>query len=342
MSGSEELPVRFDPGMNADDRERVLASLRRLAWPGLDKGMVISRLPGGASNNNYLLVGRQTSAVLRVAAPDAARFGIDRSSGLATHRQVAADAITPTLLGSHLPSGDCLTLFLDGFTIDAESVRQPELLSSCIDLLRKTHGLAVTPGAGIGSFSASRDIDSYVTLARSEGLSLPPDIDDMVEVSRHLDPERMPFGPRLTHNDVQLANFLVDTAGRTWLLDWEYAGTGNIYFDLAMLASNADMSEEEGEVLLRDYFASAGPVRPCDRSRLRAMVVLSALREAMWSVVAGPVMSDTGWDYQAWAERFFTKVRGELALRGIDELAEHAEHTADDDRVASLIYSAPS
>ena len=330
--------VRFDQDLTPQDRARVTSSLARLELPSDFDEVRIARLPGGASNNNYRVAAIQRTAVLRVAAPDAGRFGIDRGAGLAAHRLVAAAGIAPDLIAEHLPSGDCLTPFLPGRTVDAELLGQPGVLNACIDLLRRTHATRSADLAGCGRFSGSRDIRAYVDTARSEGLELPSDIDAMVEASIRVDPVGMPFGARLAHNDVQLANFLCDDSGRMWLLDWEYAGVGNVYFDLAMLASNADMSAEQREDLLAAYFAPAGPVRECDRHRLRAMVFLSALREAMWSVVAGPVMADTGWDYHAWAQRFFEKVRDELTRHGADGLARDAGHAKDDDRVAALLF----
>ena len=51
-----------------------------------------------------------------------------------------------------------------------------------------------------------------------------------------------------------------------WIVDWEYAGMGNRYFDLANFAVNNELDEEQQEALLADYFGEAtGPRRspPC-------------------------------------------------------------------------------
>lgn len=329
--------VVFSGDLHEGERVRVLASLDRLQWPGEVAAARVGRLAGGASNHNYLLESPSGTWVLRVAAPDAARFAIDRSRGITAHRIVAEAGIAPMLVAVQLPSGDCLTPFIPGTVVDETAVREEATLRSCVRLLRRAHAI---PRAGLGElgpFRASADIAQYARTARREGLRLPPDIDEFLAASLMVDPGDMPFGPRLTHNDVQLANFLIDGHRRAWLLDWEYAGAGNVYFDLAMLASNADMAPDECEGLLAEYF---GPdVRPVDRVRLRAMVFLSALREAMWSVVAGVVMTDTGWDYDAWAERFFAKVRAELTELGPQGLAAHARHEPDDERVARLLYA---
>ena len=49
---------------------------------------------------------------------------------------------------------------------------------------------------------------------------------------------------RPCHNDLLTANF-IDDGSRIRIVDWEYAGMGDVYFDLANFAVNNDLSDEE-------------------------------------------------------------------------------------------------
>ena len=47
------------------------------------------------------------------------------------------------------------------------------------------------------------------------------------------------------HNDLLAANF-IDDGERVWIVDWEYAGMGDPFFDLANFAVNNGL-DEDGE-----------------------------------------------------------------------------------------------
>ena len=55
------------------------------------------------------------------------------------------------------------------------------------------------------------------------------------------------------HNDLLAANFIAGPE-RLWIVDWEYAGMGDRYFDLANFAVNNELGEADEEALLGDYF----------------------------------------------------------------------------------------
>ena len=62
------------------------------------------------------------------------------------------------------------------------------------------------------------------------------------------------------HNDLLTANFLRDaSSGRTWLLDWEYAGMNERFFDLGNYSVNNELDAEGDDRLLETYFGTASP-----------------------------------------------------------------------------------
>src|SRR5256885_6931623 len=82
------------------------------------------------------------------------------------------------------------------------------------------------------------------------------------------------------HNDLLNANFLDDNSIR--IVDWEYAGMGDRFFDLANFSVNHEFELENDRGLLESYFGAA---RDADLASLQMMRFMSDFREAMWGVL---------------------------------------------------------
>lgn len=100
------------------------------------------------------------------------------------------------------------------------------------------------------------------------------------------------------HNDLLPGNVLFSDDGRAWLLDFEYAGMNDRFFDLGNLSVNCGLDDSGDEELLRCYF---GAVTAARWARLQLMKVMSEFREGMWSVVQQAISTlDT--DFVAYAD----------------------------------------
>lgn len=305
--------------------DEIHAALTAIDPPELSGEQRLTALPGGASNRNFLLTdatGGRT--VLRVAADlrYSERFGLDRWRDAEAHRIAERAGVALPLLGITLPRGHSLVAFGDEPVVDQARIREPRVLEACTRALRTAH----LAGVMADEFSPSAEVGRFVQIARDEDLPMPSDISSLVVVSERI---RDLFAAtevprRLCHNDVQLPNFLSGEC--TWILDWEYAAQGNPFFDLAMIASNAELDDGEMRRMLAAYF---GEVRETDVARVRLQQVQSSLREATWSVVAEPVL-ETGWEFQGWARLYFDKVRAIRDSGRLDDLMRAASAQPDD------------
>jgi thiamine kinase-like enzyme len=113
-------------------------------------------------------------------------------------------------------------------------------------------------------------------------------------LAEELEAAQIPLPIVFGHHDLLPAN-LIEGNGRLWLIDFEYAGFSTAMFDLAGLAANAGLDEEESVALLAAYFQRS-PDQPLRRSHL-AMQCASLLREAMWSMVSELYLDVPGADY---------------------------------------------
>ena len=103
-------------------------------------------------------------------------------------------------------------------------------------------------------------LKNRINEARNRKLDLPGGIDHMLEKMFEIKEERaasVVSNIGLCHNDPFVNNFLYD--GTVRLLDWEFAGMGDIFFDLACLVKN--YSDEQKEYMLKCYFGESTPAR---------------------------------------------------------------------------------
>jgi len=157
------------------------------------------------------------------------------------------------------------------------------------------------------------DVRRYIAIALEEGLRLPPDIDLLLGRLSQAEAvfQRLAVEDVLCHNDLQPQN-LIFTDGAVTVVDWEYSALGNPYFDLGGLSVNIDLTGDAEAFLAQHYFRKFSEEH---LSRIRLMRVASAMREATWAVIAGPVL-DLDWDYEAWADSFFTRAREQCTEPG--------------------------
>ncbi|MCP4360194.1 MAG: FAD-dependent oxidoreductase [Chloroflexi bacterium] len=113
--------------------------------------------------------------------------------------------------------------------------------------------------------------------------------------------------PAFCHNDLLNGNFLLDN-GRVFLLDWEYAGMGDVFFDLANLAAHHEFDDEQELWLLTNYFGSASSLQ---QARLKLMKIMSDFREAMWGMVQIGI-SQLDFDFRGYANQHFDRMANSM------------------------------
>jgi thiamine kinase-like enzyme len=84
-------------------------------------------------------------------------------------------------------------------------------------------------------------------------------------------------------------------------VDWEYAGMGDPFFDLANFSVNNGLDEDGDHALLEAYGSA-------DTQALALMRVMSDFREAMWGVVQQAI-SELDFDFVAYADEHFERLQ---------------------------------
>ena len=276
-------------------------------WPG--RKAVITALSGGITNHNYRVDVNGVSFVLRVGGNDTTLLGIDRTVEHAASLRAAEVGVGPEVVAFVESKGWLVTRFIDGRGVPPEELRTPEGIRRVAAVMRKIHEAEEIPGR----FDAHAVVDQYREEAKKHGVWIPAEFDHAHHASERIRRARGPQPQVPCHNDLLNANFLDD--GKLRIVDWEYAGMGDRFFDLANLSVNHDFRIEEDRLLLAAYFGSE---RPADLAALRLMRLMSDFREAMWGVLQSGI-STLDFDFRKYADKHFTR----LLLAAADPDFEH-------------------
>jgi thiamine kinase-like enzyme len=266
-------------------------------WPGRPAEIV--PLGGGITNHNFKVAVDGETFVLRIGGKDTDLLGIDRDAEHGASRVAAQAGVGPPVVAFVEPEGYLVTTFIEGRPIPPVEMRRPKTVARVAETLRAVHDGPSIPGR----FDSFRVVETYAATAREHGVRVPEHYDRAKEVADRIEAQRgeRPLEP--CHNDLLNANF-IDDGTRIRIVDWEYAGMGDRFFDLANFSINHEFGDDENETLLRAYF---GDVHVEDAASLRLMRFMSDFREAMWGVVQQGI-SELDVDFVAYAEEHFGRL----------------------------------
>ena len=304
--------------LHGELHDELVAALHRL--PELaGRDLTLTALSGGITNRNFRVDASGTDErwVIRLAGNDTHLLGISREVEHAATVAAAGVGVGPEVTAFIRPEGYLVTRFIVGEPVSAEAVHRPETLRRVADSLRRIHDGPAIPGL----FVPLRIVEAYRALAIARGVPIPPEYDRATDAARRIERALLadPLEPRPCHNDLLNANF-IDDGHRIRIIDWEYAGMGDPFFDLGNFSINHELGPEEDELLLDAY---DGSVEPRRLARLTLMRVVSDFREAMWGVLQQGV-STLDVDFRAYADEHFERLlhnsataRFERALRDV-------------------------
>lgn len=290
-------------------------ALREL-FPFLGGGDVsITPLSGGITNHNYRVDVGEQRYVLRIGGEGTDLLGIDRTVEYACSYAAMEAGIGAEVL-AFLPEHDALlTRFAPGHVLRPQDLRDRSVLERVVRSVRRFHDVPSVPG----SFSPFVVVREYHALARRHDVPFPPEMDRALALLQNIEATLRTDEPlRPCHNDLLPTN-LLDDGETVRIIDWEYAGMGDRFFDLGNLAVNNELDARGEEALLEAYF---GPVVPDHLRRLRLMRLASDMRESLWGYLQSGI-STLDFDFVTYGkehlERFLEGV--EMYTGAIEEAA---------------------
>lgn len=238
--------------------------------PGWDpEDTDVEELKGGLSNRNYLIQAAGERCVMRLNAEHGHAISQDRSCELTILGNAAAAGLAPQIVYSDIENGILLTEFLPDNVWSKSDLRSDEKLALLADLLRNVHAL---PTCGVRldlNLSAAR-YEEY--LKRRHGLHA--FATQCVEVIASIPASRQLV---CCHNDIVAENIIGVNSLK--LIDWEYAGDNDPFFDLASLIGFHNLDRQKSDVFLDAY---TGGINDEHRERLADQLRIFDAIQWLW------------------------------------------------------------
>ncbi len=287
--------------------ERILAQV-----PGWNyTNLTITPLVGGITNQNYRVDNGEGSFVLRIGGKGTQLLGIDRGREYMCTTLAAQVGIGAEVVHFIAAEDALVTRFIVGAGISPAAAAQPEMLQRIVTSIKRYHAGPAFPG----TFSPFTTVRSYHKLALEHGTVFPANLPRtfalMEQIEHSIGPLHQPLP---CHNDLLASNF-IDDGHNIWILDWEYAGMGDPFFDLGNFAVNQALDDEQCALLLSYYF---GEVRSTDLAHLHLMRLASDLRESFWGFLQIGI-SELDFDYHAYAHHHLERFLHNVATPQFDQ-----------------------
>ena len=293
------------------------AAIRAIpSWEGQE--LEILPIAEGRTNRNFRVSTGDETFFLRLSERSTELLGIDRNAEQDSVRAAAEAGVGPDVF-AYLPELGCLiTRWIDAEPLSEGDLEREEVLRPVVDAINAIHA-----GPALRwPFDPFRIVEDYRRISEERGVAVPDVFDGAHERASRIEAafasDPMPLRP--CHNDLLEANFLLRD-GHVWVVDHEYAGMGNPFFDLGNLSINNGLSDDAQERLLALYFEEPNDGH---RARLKLMRIMSDFREAMWGVVQQG-LSTLDIDYVEYATKHFDRLSTTMADPRFDDWLETAQ-----------------
>jgi thiamine kinase-like enzyme len=265
-------------------------------------------LGGGITNKNFKVDYDGKSCVIRITGANTELLGIRREVEHAANKAAGLLGIAPEVLYFIEPEGYLVTRFVKGKHIPPEVISRPDMVIRVARKLRLFHTRAPKLD---GEFNVFRRVEMLTGVSKAHNSKFPFDFDWIMYKMHQVEEALLkdPYVSTPCHDDLLNLNWMDEETpgdiGEIRLLDWEYAGMGDIFFDLGNFCHHHRLTDDLVCVLLKEYF---GEVTPGNFARCKLMWPMSEIHEAMWGTTQTGI-STLNEDFQGYADLWFGRVR---------------------------------
>ena len=252
--------------------------------------------------------------VLRHSTPSSAdELAVDRRAEYENSVRAAAAGVGAPVV-EFLPEDGVLVIgFLEGETLSDEHLQRPGMLPRLADACRRLH-------AGRRSSTASTCSSSSRSTWRGSqrrGFRLPEGYLDHAEAVQRVRAALAvrPVALRPCNNDLLAANFIDD--GRTVsIIDYEYSGNNDPYFELGNIWSECHLTLEQLEELVEAY---DGPLSRSHLARARLWGLMSQYGWTLWASIQDGT-SAIDFDFWSWGMEKYERAEATFAGPDLERL----------------------
>ncbi|NME83269.1 NTP transferase domain-containing protein [Clostridium sp. SM-530-WT-3G] len=235
---------------------------------------------GGMTNKNYRICVKGTRYILRVAGTGTDRM-INRNTEMFNSAIASEKGFNVEVPYFNLETGVKISKFIENAeTLTNRSIKKEENLKQVTKILRDLH--ECKDFHMDNEFNMFRELEKYEEILKKDNGDFFEDYDEVRSKVMALEDElkRCNAVSVPSHNDLVSENFVKDTEGRIYLIDWEYSGTNDDMWDLAALSLENEFSEDDIELMFRLYFNGD----KVDESARRRLLIHQICQDFLWAV----------------------------------------------------------
>ncbi len=269
---------------------------------------VVDPLPGGLTNRNYKVSTPGGTYVVRHSTPSSAdELAVDRRAEYENSVRAAAAGVGAPVV-EFLPDEGVLVIgFVEGETLSDQLLQVPGMMPRVAAVCRRLHG----GPAFVNRFDMFVLQLDYLARVERRGYRLPPGYLDhaaaVERVRRALAVRPVPLRP--CHNDLLAANF-IDDGREVSIIDYEYSGNNDPYFELGNIWSECHLTLEQLEELVESYDGSPSSSH---FARARLWGLVSQYGWTLWASIQDGT-SSIDFDFWSWGLEKYE--RAEATFRG--------------------------
>lgn len=273
------LSDRVRANRRLEEAYRILARVPFFA--GVKRRTVEIEPLGSLTNMSYKVTFNGVAYALRLPGEDTWEY-IDRAAEERNSKIAAAAGIGADILYVDVYSGTMVSRFVEGETMDAAWLaRDADALARVARMLRRVHDLGRNFRFRFNVFGM---IERYRGLLHGLRQPLPAgygEVERGMEAARRaLEASPVPLVP--CHNDPWPNNF-IDTGERIYLIDWEFSGMNDPFWDLADLSVECGFGPDQDRAMMEAYWRDDAPEE--FYSRLELYKAMSDLLWSLWGLI---------------------------------------------------------
>ena len=245
---------------------------------GADARTAPAELVGGCTNLVVRLWFADDSFAVRVPSSETDFLALDRRAECAALDAAGAAGVTPDVIVCDPASGILVSRWIEGELWTWQRARHADAIRLMARTLTELH--AVAPPIGARLLAPLPLLRNYWQMVSTRAASLASRLQTLHARVLAEAGGLQGGSPVFCHADLHHRNII--DAGGLRLLDWEYAGIAEAYFDLASFAQCNDLARDERTLLLEAY----GPTIE-DAERLALYCMLFDWICVLWLAMTG-------------------------------------------------------
>lgn len=255
--------------------------------------LAVEELSGGLTNVNLKVTTPTGAYVARLSSEQSSLLAIDRAAEHSNSRAAAESGAAPGVL-AYVPEQNLLVVeYVEGRTWNEQDVLNPANALRIGAACKKLH----SGPRFANEFNMLQLQPHYLSIVQERDFRLPDRYLDFTEQTRAI-ADALAVRPVATvpcNNDLLAANF-IDTGDQLWLIDYEYSGNNDPFFEIGNIWSEATGNPDDIERLVSSYI---GHTSQSLTARARLWGLMSKYGWMLWASIQDG-SSSLDFDFWSW------------------------------------------